>query len=105
MHGFHVSKPFGDNEPYDVVVDAASRMWRVQVKASATVCHNGVSVIPTSHGVPYTPDQIDILAANVIGKDIWYLIPVKALGGRSTITLYPFGSRNGSEEFEEYREA
>jgi len=31
---------------------------------------------------------------------------VRALGGRLTIHLYPFGSRKGSEErFEKYREA
>ena len=32
--GFGVSKPWGDSDRYDFVVDAGGRLWRVQVKSA-----------------------------------------------------------------------
>src|SRR5216684_8264623 len=29
--GFGVSKPWGDSEPYDLIVDSGSGLWRIQV--------------------------------------------------------------------------
>jgi len=61
--------------------------------------------------MPYTAKQIDFLAAvfsgwRSHGQQVWYLIPVRALGGRLTITLYPFGTRHDRHpKFEKYREA
>jgi hypothetical protein len=61
--------------------------------------------------MPYTSKQIDFLAVMLQGKRmrgqrIWYLIPVRALGGRLHINLYPFGRRkDGEQPFEKYREA
>ena len=112
--GFGVAKPFADNERYDVILDATRRLWRVQVKASEARHYKGFAVRAcwrtTGKHMPYTPEQIDFLAAVVQGKmraqRIWYVIPVRALGGRLTINVYPFGCRRGSEErFERYREA
>jgi hypothetical protein len=89
------------------MLDATPRLWRVQVKASGASHHKGFAVracwrTSTRH-VPYTREQIDFLAVviqgeRVRGRRIWYVIPVRALGGRLTINLYPFGSRKGSEE-------
>jgi hypothetical protein len=107
--GMGVAKPYGDNERYDVLVDAGGRFRRVQVKSSGARHHRGFTVRAcwrTSRGHrPYTAAQIDFLAAVIAGTDIWYVIPVRALRGRLTIHLYPFGCRRGSkEEFEKYRE-
>lgn len=113
--GYGVSKPYVDNERYDVIVDAARRLWRVQVKATEARHHRGFGVRAcwrtSRKHMPYTPEQIDFLAVviqgvGMEGKRIWYLIPVRALGGRVRINLYPFGCRRGSEKrFERYREA
>jgi hypothetical protein len=113
--GFGVSRPFGNNERYDVIVDAPRRLWRVQVKASGARHHKGFAVRAcwrtTRKHMPYTSKQIDFLAVVIQGKRmrgqrIWYLIPVRALGGRLTINLYPFGCRkDGEQRFEKYREA
>ncbi len=110
--GFGVAKPFGNNERYDVIVDAPRRLWRVQVKASGARHHKGFAVRAcwrtTRKHMPYTSKQIDFLAVVIQGKRkrIWYLIPVRALGGRLTINLYPFGCRkDGEERFEKYRGA
>jgi FAD/FMN-containing dehydrogenase len=113
--GLGVSRPYVDNERYDVIVDATRRLWRVQVKASGASHHRGFAVrscwrTSTKH-VPYTIEQIDFLAvviqcARTRGKRIWYVIPVRALGGRLHINLYPYGCRkDGEERFEKYKEA
>ncbi len=112
---FGVSRPFGNSERYDLILDAPRRLWRVQVKASGAEHHNGFAVRAcwrtTRKHMPYTSKEIDFLAVviqgrRLRGRRIWYLIPVRALGGRLTINLYPFGCRkDGEERFEKYREA
>jgi hypothetical protein len=86
---FGVSRPFGNNERYDVILDAPRRLWRVQVKASGASHHRGFAVRAcwrtTRKHMPYTSRQIDFLAVVVQGRRmrgrrIWYLIPVRALG-------------------------
>jgi PD-(D/E)XK endonuclease len=113
--GFGVARPFANNQRYDVILDAPRRLWRVQVKASGASHHRGFAVRAswrTTHKhMPYTSKQIDFLAVviqgrRMRGRRIWYLIPVRSLGGRLTINLYPFGCRkDGEERFEKYREA
>jgi hypothetical protein len=115
--GFGVAKPIGENEPYDVILDRGRRrMWRVQVKESEHVHKHGFSVWTSwrSSGkrVPYTLKHIDFLAAvycgpRTQGQQIWYLIPVRALGARLSIALYPFGTRFHYHvlRFEKYLEA
>jgi PD-(D/E)XK endonuclease len=108
--GFAVAKPFGDNEHYDQLVDGGNRIWRVQVKLSGARHHRGFTVRSswrTSHKqIAYMPEEVDFLVVVIDGRGIWYVIPVRALGGRLTIHLYPFGSRRGSSNrFEKYREA
>jgi len=80
------------------------------VKSSAAVHHRGFAVRAswrTSHRqISYKPSQADFMAVTIVGKGIWYVIPVRALAGRLTINLYPFGSRRGSRNgFEKYRGA
>jgi hypothetical protein len=112
---FGVGKPFGDNERYDVIVDAPRRLWRVQVKLSGARHYRGFAVRSCwrtgNKHMPYTAKDIDFLAVMIDakqarGRRIWYLIPVRALGGRLHINLYPFGCRkDGEERFEKYRGA
>ena len=108
--GFSVAKPFGDNEHYDVLVDARPHLWRVQVK-SAIDSHARHFQVP-SHWmaykrlIPYTPADIDFLAAFIRRHQIWYLIPIEATRNRLAFNLYPFGiHRRSAGEFEKYREA
>jgi hypothetical protein len=114
--GFGVAKPYGNNERYDVILDARRRrLLRVQVKGSGCWRNNGFAVDTcwrTSRGrEPYTAEHIDFLAAvysgrKAHGRQIWYVIPVRALGGRLNIKLYPFGTRRDCHPpFEKYRGA
>src|SRR5437660_712004 len=69
--GFGVSRPFANNQRYDVILDAPRRLWRVQVKASGASHHAGFAVRAcwrTTHKhMPYTSKQIDFLAVVVQG--------------------------------------
>lgn len=112
LRGFAVAKPFGEAEHYDVIVDARSGIWRVQVKIATPQKHNGFSFRSSWSGyhelIPYTPKEIDFLAALVRTHDIWYLIPATEIKGRLLLNVHPFGTfRHGrnTAEFEKFREA
>ncbi|MGI9102524.1 MAG: group I intron-associated PD-(D/E)XK endonuclease [Terriglobales bacterium] len=104
--GFKVSRPWGENNRYDFIVDSDGRLIRVQVK-SAAVAQRGSYRVGASSGhrrkQPYTKTQIDVLAVHIIPEDAWYLIPVRALAARKTIRLYP--RRRPCHPLERFREA
>jgi hypothetical protein len=107
--GFRVTKPWGDSERYDFVLDSGRRLWRVQIKCTSSVIMSGYT-IQTTHGVygksgvAYTNEDIDILAAHISPLDLWYLIPLQTLGRRTSFTLRLDGSCK-SASLEKYREA
>lgn len=106
--GFRVSKPYGDSDRYDFVVDTGTRLVRVQVKSSSRLsqgayfiasqrCSNGVAI-------PYRVDEIDFLAAYVFPEDAWFIIPVEAFVPRTSLHLFP-RERGEVGIFARYREA
>jgi hypothetical protein len=108
--GLIVAKPYGESHRYDFLVDSGKRLWRVQVKSSTCTRYRAYTVNAywktTGKHMPYLPSKVDFLAVVILGTDIWYLIPVRALGGRRMVRVYPFGgSPRGSRRHEKYREA
>jgi hypothetical protein len=68
--GFRVTKPWGDSERYDFVLDSGRRLWRVQIKCTAVERAGGYHIQPIhfaygKNKVVYTEDDIDVLAAQV----------------------------------------
>ena len=108
--GLAVSKPYGDNVPYDFLADNGHRILRVQVK-SVTRFDLGSYRLSTARGgrrkSPYSAQQIDLLAAYIIPEDAWYLLPVHAFAPRKSLRLCPSNGRPGSRprRLERYREA
>jgi hypothetical protein len=112
--GFSVSKPWGDSEPYDFIVDSGADRWRVQIK-STTSCREGryfVHVCAARHNrahlgtrsVLYTLRDIDILVAYIVPRDTWFIFPIQALGNRTQVWLDPEPGRSHSLSAK-YREA
>lgn len=109
--GFGLALPWGDSEKYDFVVWArpGGRLLRVQVKATGRLYRGGYDVQPvySTRGEgkkTYTARDIDVLAAHVQGKDVWYVLPVAAFEGVKSLRLFPdLKSRN--PRWEGYREA
>ena len=110
--GITASRPYGDRKPYDFLVEAGRRLFRVQVKAvfTAQKGHRGYSIATCQHHLKgrltYTSEDIDFIAAYVAPYGAWYLIPVDAVGNRKFVRLYPNGvKKQGAGLFEHYREA
>ena len=105
--GFGVLLPWGESDSYDAAVDSRRRrlLQRVQVKSAAA--YNGSYTIKTTgaNGRVYTLDDIDFVVGYVVPEDIWYVIPVEALGKRATIKFRPHSRRLVKPMFERYREA
>jgi PD-(D/E)XK endonuclease len=112
--GFSVSKPYGDNQPYDFVVQQGGPVQRVQVKSTfvrvAPGRGNGFQVMiawKSARGVGhYSRREIDFLAAFIGPLDMWYIIPVDKLARTVAVCFYPLGStRPTAGRYEKYREA
>jgi hypothetical protein len=96
LHGLIVCMPWGDNQPFDFLVGRGERFYRVQVKSCASRRHRAFRV-KTSRACGrgrYTAKQIDILVAYIVPENAWYLIPVKELAGRRSISVYPHNPRS-----------
>lgn len=106
--GFAVAKPYGDSDRYDFIVDSGTRLFRVQVK-SASRLWQGVYFITTQRccngvAIPYTPAEIDFLAAYVFPEDAWFLVPVGEFSAKTSIRIFP-RERGEHGMYADYREA
>jgi hypothetical protein len=109
--GFVVSKPYGDCEPYDLVVEQNGRLLRIQVKSVFTTSRWGYSIAVARMRqykpiIRYSAEEIDFIAAYVVAHDAWYIIPVAEIASLAHIRLYPEGAkRQDGALFEKYRDA
>jgi hypothetical protein len=103
---FSVACPWGDSDRYDFILDVGGRLLRVQVKSAHRAGEDGGYSF-RAHGsslAAYQADEIDVLVAYVVPEDVWYVFPVRELGGLRSLKLFP-GSRKKRSKFERYREA
>jgi len=111
-HGYHVLKPWGDSLEYDVGIEHAGGLLRVQVKSSSV--RNGTGYFCqfrrnylTKH--PYTVDDVDLFATYVIPVTTWYLIPAAVILKPTVkvgLTVYPVTTlQQDRYKYERYREA
>lgn len=96
--GAVVSEPYGDNAPYDLVVERNGAFKRVQVKVAhaANGTFNGTKKIPapttkdspvrpSSQSVAYADGTVDVVATQFAGK--WYFFTdIKNLKSQQKIT-------------------
>ena len=75
---------------------------RVQVKCTRFRRGRSYKCHLDSNGHPYSPDQIDFLAAYVIPTDTWYILPIEATNAQPDILLTPHNARS---KYEKYKEA
>jgi hypothetical protein len=107
--GFRVYKPWGDSERYDFILDAGSRLWRVQLKCTEVLRAGGYDIQPiySIYGkgkVAYSAADIDLLVAHIVPLDVWYALPVEAFTPRKSLRLHPdLAVKN--PKWEQFREA
>jgi hypothetical protein len=105
--GFGVSKPHGENEPYDFILDSGTRLWRVQVKSIFSLFRTGYRTVGqrSNHDI-YKAGEVDFVIAYIAPRGIWYIIPLEYLPASRAIALYPSGCKHrGGGRFERWREA
>jgi hypothetical protein len=104
--GFSVCIPWGDSNRYDSVVELDRVFLRVQVKSATGYAENRYRVKTTgASGKVYTSKEIDFFVAYVVPENLWYIIPIQAIGQRKGIRFYPTTRRQSKAMFEKYREA
>jgi hypothetical protein len=117
LHGFSVSKPWGDCSPYDVGIEHGGQLLRVQVKGFSARKGGGY-LCRLRHGGSgkerYRPNDLDLFALYILPAEAWYLIPSATVlrpKPKMFLTVYPDGPprRSGrhtrAHDYEPYREA
>jgi hypothetical protein len=99
--GLRVTKPWGDNSPYDFAVESNGHFLRVQVKCTQQKRWNSYRCVINSNGAPYRPDQIDFIAAYVIPADTWYILPIQAIPNQPEILLSPHSKKSKHAKYKE----
>ncbi len=103
---FSVCLPWGDSNRYDSVVELNRGFVRVQVKSATGYAEHRYRVKTTgANGQVYTSAEIDFFVAFIVPENLWYIIPIQAIGGRKGIRFYPHTRRQSRALFEKYREA
>jgi hypothetical protein len=104
--GFSVSVPWGDSNRYDSIVDPGHGLLRMQVKSATRYADGRYRVKTTgANGQVYTIADADFFIGYVVPENIWYIIPIEAVGQRKGIRFYPHTRRPSKAYFERYREA
>jgi hypothetical protein len=115
--GFGVAKPYGDSERYDFVLDSRievepreerasqepeekwaerdfpHKLWRIQVKATTQLLNGQYRI--NAHrriycrAVAYHPSEVDFLVAHIIPEDSWFILPIRAAEGRTSLFFSP----------------
>jgi PD-(D/E)XK endonuclease len=99
--GFRLTKPWGDNSSYDLALDYQGRFRRIQVKSTQQKRWNSYRCCISANGVPYTPHQIDFIAAYVIPTDTWYIIPIEDIPNQPEILLSPHRKNSKHAKYKE----
>jgi len=104
--GFSVCLPWGDSNRYDSVVELNHGLLRVQVKSATLYAETRYRVKTTgASGKVYSSKEIDFFVGYIVPENIWYIIPVQAIGQRKGVRFYPHTRRQSRAMFEKYREA
>ena len=107
--GFHVSKPYGDSERYDFILDAGPRLLRIQIKSTTTMLCGLYRINAhrrTNNGaIPYQPNEVDFLIAHVIPEDAWFILPIAEIQDRTSVLFPPRHHPRKHAHFAAYREA
>jgi len=117
LHGYSVLKPHGDSLKYDVVIDSAGHLLRVQVKGFSAHHGRGGYLCRFRRGgggvQRYCAEDLDLFAVYILPEQAWYLIPSARVlfpTPKMWLRLYPNGPpRRGrhteAHDYERYREA
>src|SRR5439155_17695063 len=91
--GFGVTKPWGDSERYDFILDNGHRLLRVQIKATdclrAQAYETRATYTVGKGRAVYGANDIDFLVAHIATLNVWYVLPVRACMPAPMLHFYP----------------
>lgn len=103
-----ISKPFGDNQKYDLIEDNSGKLSRIQIKSTSRLetsnrnnCYSCNICSGANKKVKYTKNDVDFIVVKVIPFNAWYKIPIEVAIGK-TVKLYPHVDGSKSK-YEKYR--
>ena len=106
--GHIISKPFGDNSKYDLIIDNGNDLEKIQIKStsrkdtsSGMDCYNCLVCSGSKQKEKYNEKDVDFIVIYVIPENTWYKIPVKEIKGK-TVKLYPH-RQSQRNTYEKYR--
>ncbi len=106
--GWVVSKPFGEKQCYDFIVDNGRNLLRVQVKSTEAPCSKHRYHINLGRGggarIPYQKNQIDFFAIYLVQENAWYILPIEAAMGWVGLSVPKTECVSGTA-YEKYSEA
>jgi len=107
--GLKVSKPYGDSDLYDFIVDTGRRLLKVQVKSTGHVASPGVYSVNAGRHlcggvVPYKRSQVDFMVVHIVPEDGWYILPMRVVGWRVSLRL-PSSEHGKPGAYAKYLEA
>jgi len=95
LHGWSISMPLIDSQPYDLVVDDGGRLYRVQVKTTTRRTRYGTFVVQLetrggnqsfNTGKPFDPGTSDLLYVLTDARTR-YLIPTEEITSKTALNL------------------
>jgi hypothetical protein len=112
FHGFQVLTPWCEASAYDVAIEVAGRILRVQVKSTTFKTAMGYRCefhcSRRGRQSRYKLGEMDICAAYVVPEKIWYIFPAHRVTGRKgtpNITVCQREGARSAPKYECYREA
>ena len=103
--GLAVSKPYGDNQPFDFIVTTLRiGSVRVQVKSAWSFWNSSYSINPRRSPGAGPGEGYDFLVVYVAPCDAWYVIPAEELKGYKSAYFNPRSKRRMGR-FEHFRDA
>ena len=98
--GLAVSKPYGDNQPFDFHVQSRLGTFRVQVRSAWRLGKNRHIAVPADKSLNKC-SGFDVVVVYVAPMDLWYVIPASVV--TRWLSLYP-RSPNSKGKYERFRE-
>ena len=107
--GFAAAKPYGQNHPYDFIVEGGKNLWRVQVKTCAAgqgdLYKVGIYRCLNGMRVPYTDSELDFVVVYIMPKKTWYVLPAREVAGQMYLRFRGPSEIHHRDPYAHYREA
>jgi PD-(D/E)XK nuclease superfamily protein len=90
------------------MVEGGHKIWRVQVKTCGTLKDGlfrvNIRCKTNRIGHAYAESEVDVVAVYIMLEETWYVVPIRAVAGRTTLLFRAKGSIS-PDIYARYREA